>query len=1058
MKKFNLFKRNNLWFGLASAFLAIVVLVSALYVNALPWRGRVDELLGSSSSSVSRSQNIEDYKYVSDFEDSASLLENNRKLNERLQEEGSVLLKGTAADLKVGGDLGVTLFGMRSYSMQVGGEIGSYINAEVVSLDQALTQRGFNVNTSMVDFYATRSTTYAPGRADSGNMADSEVGARINEVPVSEYSGVTIGADYKDAAIVVLGRTASESANYYPGSSGIANPSEFQDSTTGNILGLSDGERDLVNWVKGQGFEKVIVLLNTVCAMEIEELKNDADIDSILWIGTPGAYGTYGIADLLKGDALPSGHLTDTFAVDSAKSAAAQNIGVYLFANEDEIDTSVAHNDRAAWFLLEMENIYTGYKYYETRYYDSIMNESSNASAVTSDGRDAVNGATSWNYDDEVSYSFGYGVEGSTFSEEITDVNIDWTGATDSTVTVKVTNTGTVAAKHTVQLYVSVPYTAGSGVEKSAIQLIGYGKTGEAEETANNAAIDAPVLLAGGATEDITITFNAQDMYAYADNYSHDGVTGAYVLDAGNYYFATGNGAHDAVQAVIKEQDSSKLSGVNPTGDVYEEELEETLYITESNGATVQNQLQDADFETYDDLFNGAQYLTRDNWTGTFPTDYSGSVTIPEGSEMWVRLQNEYYDKAAANAAYDGTPAAEQTFGADNGATMVDIIGVTDYDDERYQDVLDAIPFETMVNYTAGNSQSPITEIVFPALSASDSCVGMVSSIGSQKSSATNYDGVDAVSTSDPNYGASTASYVGEPVVASTFSHRLATAMGTQIGNEALWIGVYWWYAPGLNLHRTPYNCRNIEYYSEDSALTGYMASDVISAAQAKGVVCTPKHLAFNDQETNRDGLAVFLNEQAARENELRGFGMAVRDGGTKSMMTAFNRVGFTFCSAHTGLMTGIVRGEWGYKGFITTDSTKSGYYFRATEIIAAGTDYILAGGNYADPDGRTFLWTDYTADQILEDDFLTNQVRESIHHMLWAFADSAVFNGITSDSSASTSMPWWEAMLISIIVVSAVLTAACGSMYAVGLVRGRKNGGDDSNNDGNGVADSEEV
>ena len=1040
MKKFNLFGRTELWFGIGSAFLAATVLASSLYVNALPWRGKVDEMLGTSSSAVTRSDNIEDYKYVSDFSNSTDLLENDRQLNERLQEEGSVLLKGTADDLKVGGELGVTLFGMRSFATQVGGEIGSYINAEVISLDSALTQRGFNVNSDMVKFYSDRYEKYKPGRADSGNMTDSEVGAEVNEVPVSEYSGVNISSEYKDAAIIVFGRTASESANYYPGQSGLKDPSEFSDSPTGNILGLSDDERDLVNWVKSQGFDKVIVLLNTVCAMEIEELKNDDAVDSILWIGTPGAYGSLGIADLLKGEALPSGHLTDTFAVDSAKSAAAQNIGVYLFENHKEIDTSVAHNYRAAWYLLEMEGIYTGYKYYETRYYDSIMNTSSNASQVTSDGRDAIKGAKSWNYDDEVSYSFGYGVEASEFTEEIIEINIDWTGETNSTVKVKVTNDGTVAAKHVVQLYVQAPYISGSGVEKSAVQLIGYAKTGDAEETEKNLPITQPVLLGSGQSEEVVISFNVQDMYSYDDAYSHDGVKGAYVLDEGNYYFATGNGAHDAVQAIIKEQDNTKLTDVTVGGDVAVENLENTIHITTSNGAIVQNQLQDADFTTYGELFSGAQYLTRDDWTGTFPTDYSGKVTIPEGSEMWKQLQNKIYDKDAANADYTGPKASEQTFGAENGYNMSDLIGVTDYDDEMYQNVLDAIPFDRIIDYTSGNSQQPIEEIVFIQLAASDSCVGMVSTIGSQKSAAQNYTGADAVSVDDPNFGASVAGYVSEPVVGATFSHRLAVAMGTQVGNEALWIGVYWWFAPGLNLHRTPYNCRNIEYYSEDSVLTGYMAADVINGAQSKGVVACPKHLAFNDQETNRDGLAVFLGEQAARENELRGFRMAIDYGNTKSMMTAFNRVGFTFCSAHKGLISGIVRGEWGYKGFITTDSTKSGYYFRATEILAAGTDYVLAGGNYADPNGRTFLWTDYTAETILQDDYLTNQLREAMHHMLWAFADSAVFNGITNDSTASSSMPWWEVMLVSIITVSAVVTVASGTMYALGKVKSRKN------------------
>ncbi|MBO4525271.1 MAG: glycoside hydrolase family 3 C-terminal domain-containing protein, partial [Bacteroidales bacterium] len=462
--------------GVAGIFLALLVIFGTVSSVANSWAGKVNELLGVDQATITRSSDPADYRYQSDYATASELIQAEIDLNTRLAAEGSVALKGQPA---LGGTK-VTLFGMRSGAkMQFGGSMGELIEASnVVTLGEAMEANGFSVNPTMLQFYKDMEANYAPTRSSGGNVVNSYEGqgAAIGEVPVSEYSAASLEG-YKDAAVIVLGRDAGESACFYPGLNGLSNPAEFTNSPTGNILSLSNEERELVNWVKGQGFGKIVVLLNSSTAMEIDELKRDAAVDSIIWIGNPGAYGTYGIAKLLSGEVLPSGHLPDTFAVNTALSPAAQNYGIYVFSNAAEIDESSNHALRSDWYLAELEGIYTGYKYYETRYFDSVLGQGNAASAPA--GQSTTAGK--WDYDSEVSYSFGYGLEGSTFTEEIEAIGIDWSGETDSSVRIKVTNTGTVAAKHVVQLYVSVPYTQG-GVEKSAIQLVGYAKTGEASE------------------------------------------------------------------------------------------------------------------------------------------------------------------------------------------------------------------------------------------------------------------------------------------------------------------------------------------------------------------------------------------------------------------------------------------------------------------------------------------------------------------------------------------------------------------------------------------------
>ncbi len=980
-------KKSHLFRGAAGICLALLVILQIVANIANNWAGKVNELLGLSVSGIERSEDAGDYQYLSDFETPSDLIAAEIALNTRLAAEGSVVLKGSPA---IEGTQ-ITLFGMRSGEwMQFGGSMGELTDASnVVTLSHALTDRGFSVNPGMEAFYQEMSAEYAPLRAPGGNIVSSydDQGYEVNEVPASAYDPADIGG-YTDAAVIVFGRDAGESCCFYPGENGLADPAEFSESPTGNVLGLSNDERDLVEYVKAQGFSKIVVLLNSSAAMEIEELKADEAIDSIVWIGNPGAYGTYGIAQLLSGEVLPSGHLADTFAVNSALSPAAQNYGIYTFENAAEIDSSTNHALRAEWYLVEAEGIYTGYKYYETRYFDAVAGQGNAATALKGE---TVDGGDTWDYDREVSYSFGYGVEGSTFSEEITGASIDWSGASESTVTVAVTNTGDVAAKHAVQLYVSVPYTENdraNGVEKSAISLAGYAKTGESQEE----TYADVVLLAPGETEEVTITFNAQNLYSYDRTYAHDGTAGAYVLEAGDYYFATGNGAHDAVQMVLKQLYPEAMAEIQPTGAIYREALETDTYLTQSNGVTVENQLDMADLNRLE-TGTTVTWLTRNDWANTFPESVD-SITATE--EMIFELNNNIYNAEAELAAYDGP--TEFTYGADNGVTAADVVGL-DYDDPLYDQLLDQFTLEDLVNqYIAYNAEFP--DIAFPKEQKTDSPLGIIGTIGQYTS-----DTIFEVAEDDPAYGYQTNAYVGAPVVAATFSPFLQEEEGRLIGNDALWTGYTTWYAPGMNLHRTPYNGRNVGYYSEDAVLTGLAATYVHRGLNTKGVVTNAKHFAFNDQETNRDGLAVFLTEQAARENELRAFQIPIRDGSLKGLMSAFNRIGCVHVAASAGLMNGILRGEWGFNGLLITDSVKSAQYFLPRECLVAGNDMMLGGSNNGE------VW-EFTEDDVEDDIVLQSLLRESFHRRLYVFANSVAMNGITPESGGGTAIVWWALML----------------------------------------------
>ena len=1005
--------------GLTGASLALATLFGSVYGVADTWTARVNELLGATAQTgISRSTNAADYTYVSDFDDPNDLVQAEIDYNTRVEEEGATLLKGSPI---VDGTK-VTLFGMRSGDkMQFGEDMGATISSkQTVGLAEALAGGGFEVNPVMTDFYDRLEKQYAPGQAAGGNMTAENVGATINEVPVSEYGQEQIGSysRYSDAAIVVLGRDSTEGCDYYPGGDGIADGSEFDgEGSRNDILTLSDDERDLIAHVERQGFRKIIVLLNADNAMSVDELAEDDAIDSIMWIGTPGCYGTYGIANILAGKAVPSGHLTDTYAADPSKAPAAVNMGAYVFSNAVDTDSSENKSLRSDWYLVENESIYIGYKYYETRYWDEMTGQGNATAAMHGE---TANGSAAWNYDDEVTYPFGYGIEGSTFDEKITDMNIDFSGGRDSTVTIRVTNTGDNAAKHVVQLYVNVPYTdtdGRHGVEKSAIQLIGYAKTGEADEKDHTQRI----LLEPGDSEDLTITFNARDMMSYDAKYEHDGTLGAYVASAGTYWFMTGNGAHDAVNAALAASRPDRFANLKHTGDARSADLDQDEALTESNGTVIENRLQDGDLASYG-FTDEAKRLSRTDWPGTWPEEID---SLAATDEMIPLLRNET-TSAAADAAdsYDGD--ADFVYDTDHGIMASDLIG-RDEDDPIFDEFTDQMSLQYIIDlYMSKAGELPDYQL--PKLTGADSPRGLVSTFGRLTN-----DSIYEIDENDEAYGHEANVYVGPMLVAATYSRKLAEEEGRLIGNDALWCGVMMWNGPAMNIHRTQYCDRNGEYYSEDPVLTGLTAKATIAGANGKGLVTETKHFAFNDQETNRDGLAVFVGEQAGRENELRSFDIALRDSSaTSGLMTGLNRLGCTHTAASDGLINGVLKGEWGWDGFLITDSVKSTDYFQPTNALFAGNDLMLGGAT----NGPTW---GYTPDAIVGQPAVQARLRDVFKKTMYVYANGLALNGLTSGTTARDVIPWWKTLLMVCTGMSSLAVVAAAGFWAAVTVSRRR-------------------
>ncbi len=514
---------------------------------------------------------------------------------------------------------------------------------------------------------------------------------------------------------------------------------------------------------------------------------------------------------------------------------------------------------------------------------------------------------------------------------------------TTITVDVTVTNTGSVAGKDVVQIYYTAPYTVG-GIEKSEVVLADFDKT----ET-----------LEPGTSETVTISFLYEDMASY----DYSGIKaegGAYVLEAGDYEIKLMNNSHDLIDSRTVTVDA------------------DVIYNDDNDGARSTDSI--AAVNQFDDVSFGecTTYLTRADWEGTFPTERVASSR--EASEETLAVIND--------TTIPTDEDAEAIVVADHGLTLEDVAGL-DYDDPLWDDLLEQVSVDEMVNLVSNGGWA----------------TQAVSSVG--KSAYVEVDGPNGIN--NIMAGTTGTQYCAQSVLACTWNTDLAYEMGVTFAQEAIAMEIAALYAPAMNIHRSPFSGRNYEYYSEDGVHSGKMAAAEVQGIQSQGVTTYCKHFAVNDQESNRDsgGLLTWVNEQAMREIYFKAFEIAVKEGGTRGIMSSFNRLGAVCAAESSALLNTVLRDEWGFEGTVITDCILQLSYVNIDRAIASGNDMILSLANIQSP---TEALTGTNSGQ--------QALRTATHNILYTAANSV------GDEISAIPVAYW--LYITVGVVDVALVALC--------------------------------
>ena len=848
--------------------------------------------------------------------------------------EGFVLLKNENNVLPLAKGGKVSLFGMHSVSLiastsgSAGGSTGANGIAES-TLQMAMEKAGYRVNAKLVDLYTKHKT----------------LGTTSNELPMSYYSAATISSynGYGDAAVIVFSRTGSEGGDKL-----VSNVTDHSNPRDHELM-LDDNEKALVKHVKEHYPNKpIIVLINSSNILQIPELAepkatSEYGVDAIFWVGNTGNNAIEAIGKLISGEVNPSGHTVEVWERDFTKGPSFTNFGNQtqnVDENGDTMDAFFYHNGEATKYatIEYREGIYVGYKYYETRYEDAVLKQGN---------------AGDYDYAATVAYPFGYGLSYTDF--EWSDLKVDWDGDL-CTASVTVKNTGFTSGKDVVEFYVQSPYIPG-GVEKAAVSLAQYVKTAE---------------LAPGESQRVSVTFSKQDIASYD---AKDAKT--YVIDAGDWYVTAAHDAHEAVNNVLAAKGKTTADGMTANGNTamaakYTVSERELLNKDAVSGAEVTNQLDDIVYA--DDTV----YLSRSDWSVMDNNGLEYATGVAKGvsnvgnisgdAPTYVisddlRAKFELKGFAASLNPTDPTDAAlypgkeAYTYGAKNNLKLIDMVGL-DYNDPKWDLLLDELKLSEMHQLfnKSGWGSLAVESVGKPKTYEYDAPHGIANFL------------TDAV----------IYTYPCATMTAATWSQEVQRIYGNAIGEDAIASNTEGWYAPGINIHRTPFGARNYEYYSEDAVLTGLCSAAVCAGVEAHGMHAYIKHFVMNDADTNRAAngcVAVWGTEQAAREIYLKPFQYSIQKGGAQGIMLTMCRVGWQFTFGSYPLMSAICRNEWGWHGCYITDYT--------TTMKGAGSDqYLAAGGTLVHA----------TAEQSLSDvksGWCRKLLREAVHQILYNTANS---------------------------------------------------------------------
>ena len=1000
--------------GLAALMTCLMVLSIVGTGVANTYRGALDDTLGTESyvtiNDDSAARFKTDYATIEDMAAAA------RDIAIREGEEGTVVMKNDNGVLPLKANANVALFGLAAYNVY--GPKGG--NADAASLADALAGAGLNVNETLKDYYMTniinmhtemRANRWTGKEVPTTVYDHMYVSApgdwttyQIAEVPPTEFEALGVPANWKEAiakdsiGICVFARGAGEGNTYKPGSA-----LNYAGEATGeDPLKLSADELAVVEAAKAT-CSKVIVLLNTGNNMMIADIAEGGshEVDGICYIGCPNDYQTIGIANVLTGKVNATGALASAFVRDHQSIPAVQNVGGDYFAdyeivcrNDDprypgkeigNIGTGSfggADTYNGGMYIVEAEGIYVGYKYYETRYFDAVMGQgNANSAAGATQGSE-------WNYSDEMLYTFGHGLSYLDYTQTIKSVTVDRSVNGNITAVVEVKNNSNQDGKFLTQLYVQQPYTdydRTNLVEKSAVMFL------------NSAKVD----VAAGKSKEVTITIPTKYLASYDANNAK-----TYILDAGDYYFTAAAGAHEAVNNILAAQGKTTADGMDAAGKNAVvswklDALDNTTFAI-ANNTTVTNVADDADLNYW--LPGTVTYLTRQDWN-TFPINYNKlnlKIADSPKKDQWIaEMRGETYTISDTGAAAEAVPGPKFT------ASEIGAEQLNNINDPYWDKLVHAITIDEAVGAVihGGSRSDTLTNIDNPVVIQNEGPTGISAGYTDEATGKTYKFNVNS-----------------QTLLGCSFNPELAYQWGLVEGNSCLWVERYDLWGSGLTLNRTPYNGRNYEYISEDPMLTNVIGREVIQGCSDKGIINGPKHMGFNDQEHNRAGISAYMTEQKFRETDLRGFEGALSDAFGMGVMIAFNRIGATNASHHVGMIQKIVRGEWGFKGLISTDMMNNYLYFNAESMVMAGITQVAdfaADNSHINlgEGGVDAVWPHISLETVSKDSNLVEQARENLKYQLYIFANSAILN--ISTQRVNT---WWDTALTVTTYASSIL------------------------------------
>ncbi len=821
----------------------------------------------------------------------AEAFANAQEVNLKLAEEGFVLLKNENAALPMNKGARISVFSKNSVNLSYGGSgSGGFDTSNNKDLYESLNDAGFVTNPTLKSFY--ESSQSGPVRTANSSDLDNGDNQKIAtaETPQSKYTDA-VKNSYADYSDAALVVITRI------GGEGFDLPryqgdSEGAVSADSHYLELDQNEIDLLTAVTDGTFKRVVVVFNTPSSFEATFLKDSAYAAFADKIDAAVWIGFTGSNGITALGEILNGDVNPSGRlVDTWAADFTKNPSFVNFGTGCLPDTTDKYDGGMYYSVDYEEGIYVGYRYYETR--------------GETDGED-------W-YNANVVYPFGYGLSYTTFDWTVGDASASEIElGTTITVPVTVKNTGSVAGKDVVQLYASAPYTLG-GIEKAHKVLVGFAKT---------------KLLQPGESETVTVSFDPYSAasYDYRDANSN-GISG-YELEAGEYTLYVSRNAHESEKAIALNLAADVQIGTDPTTD-----------------SEVVNRYTDSE-DFLDSDWQLDTMLSRADWEGTWPTPQTAQQHAGT-DRLYEEIRSEEH-----NNPTDFDSEEYPWFGEEPTLTLRDLLPsaeaegyepVVSYDDERWEELMMGCDEEEMIALINNGAYHTLAMegVGLPATIHGDGPSGFTCFMSKEQVNGT-------------------CQYVSEPVMASTWNINLMTELGEAIGEEGTigdkatgqpYSSIY---APGVNIHRSPFGGRCSEYFSEDPFISGMMGAAEVQGIQSRGVLPTVKHFVANEQETHRSigGDLSWVSEQTLREIYLKPFEYTVKLGETRGIMTSFNRIGTRWTGGDYRLLTEILRNEWGFNGLVICDFNTIPQYMIPRMMFYAGGSLDLATQQSA-------MWTD---------------------------------------------------------------------------------------------------